>query len=154
MVNLFPNATPGLLKEWTDIHRFLWAGCAVFTLVSGKTGTRYTYRIRVPKNNKNPSGIGPYFVSLLNGPNDYAYMGMVTKQRDNYVATQASRMGAEAPSAIALRWFLARAAQGGEPCGALQFWHEGHCGRCGRKLTVPESVAAGIGPECAGRMGA
>ena len=27
-------------------------------------------------------------------------------------------------------------------------WHEGRCGRCGRKLTVPESIEAGYGPEC------
>jgi hypothetical protein len=27
--------------------------------------------------------------------------------------------------------------------------HNGSCGRCGRKLTVPTSIKAGIGPECA-----
>lgn len=26
---------------------------------------------------------------------------------------------------------------------------EGACGRCGRKLTVPGSIASGIGPTCA-----
>lgn len=26
------------------------------------------------------------------------------------------------------------------------------CGRCGRELTDPESIARGIGPECAGRL--
>jgi hypothetical protein len=30
----------------------------------------------------------------------------------------------------------------------LEVWHEGRCGRCGRALTVPESVERGIGPEC------
>ena len=30
--------------------------------------------------------------------------------------------------------------------------HEGRCGRCGRKLTVPESIESGFGPECAGRL--
>lgn len=29
----------------------------------------------------------------------------------------------------------------------------GHCGVCGRTLTNPESIDAGIGPICAGRMG-
>jgi hypothetical protein len=29
----------------------------------------------------------------------------------------------------------------------------GHCGVCGRTLTDPESIARGIGPVCAGRMG-
>ncbi len=31
--------------------------------------------------------------------------------------------------------------------------HEGRCGRCGRTLTVPESVTEGIGPECRKIMG-
>jgi hypothetical protein len=29
--------------------------------------------------------------------------------------------------------------------------HEGICGACGRKLTTPESLARGVGPECWGR---
>lgn len=29
----------------------------------------------------------------------------------------------------------------------------GHCGICGRTLTDPDSIAAGIGPVCAGRAG-
>ena len=33
----------------------------------------------------------------------------------------------------------------------VQVWHEGRCGKCGRKLTVPESLTSGLGPECAGR---
>jgi len=32
--------------------------------------------------------------------------------------------------------------------------HEGRCGRCNRKLTVPESIENGLGPECAGKMAA
>jgi len=32
--------------------------------------------------------------------------------------------------------------------------HEGKCGRCGRKLTVPLSIETGIGPECASKMAA
>lgn len=30
----------------------------------------------------------------------------------------------------------------------IEVWHEGRCGRCGRRLTVPESIANGLGPEC------
>lgn len=31
--------------------------------------------------------------------------------------------------------------------------HEGRCVRCNRKLTHPESIKSGIGPECAGKWG-
>lgn len=34
------------------------------------------------------------------------------------------------------------------------YGHElGHCGVCGRTLTDPESISAGIGPKCAARLG-
>jgi hypothetical protein len=33
----------------------------------------------------------------------------------------------------------------------LEVWHEGRCGACGRRLTVPESIERGLGPECYGR---
>ncbi|MGQ4872128.1 MAG: DUF6011 domain-containing protein, partial [Candidatus Thorarchaeota archaeon] len=28
----------------------------------------------------------------------------------------------------------------------VRIWHEGKCGRCGRRLTVPESIESGYGP--------
>jgi len=34
----------------------------------------------------------------------------------------------------------------------VEFWHEGVCGKCGRKLTVPESIESGFGPECIKRV--
>lgn len=30
----------------------------------------------------------------------------------------------------------------------VEVWHEGRCGHCGRRLTVPESIADGLGPRC------
>jgi hypothetical protein len=38
-------------------------------------------------------------------------------------------------------------AKGALPSG-WEFRHEGRCGRCGRTLTVPESIDSGFGPEC------
>jgi len=35
----------------------------------------------------------------------------------------------------------------------VQFWHEGRCGRCNRRLTVPESITLGFGPDCAAELG-
>lgn len=34
----------------------------------------------------------------------------------------------------------------------LEFHHEGCCGRCGKALTVPESIETGIGPVCGRHM--
>jgi hypothetical protein len=143
----------GRLTEWADIHKFVFAGNATFTLV-GKTA-RYTFKMRM-KDSINQPGAVVYFVSLLNGPdneNNYEYIGMLTdKDRQTIRTSRATRVAKEAGSFKAISWFLARMAQGGEPSNTLEFWHEGRCCRCGRKLTVPSSVASGIGPECAGRM--
>lgn len=35
----------------------------------------------------------------------------------------------------------------------VQFWHEGRCGHCGRRLTVPASINTGFGPDCAKKLG-
>lgn len=35
----------------------------------------------------------------------------------------------------------------------LLYYHEGKCGACARKLTVPESIINGIGPVCAEKRG-
>ena len=53
----------------------------------------------------------------------------------------------------AFAWFLASLSRPGtELPEQLEFWHAGRCGRCGRRLTVPASIASGFGPECAGRI--
>ena len=52
-----------------------------------------------------------------------------------------------APSAVAFGWVWERRQRlDALPC---EVWHEGRCGKCGRVLTVPESLILGLGPECA-----
>lgn len=118
---------------------------AVFTLVSKVTGTRFTFRIRCPKD---ANGSGIRFVDVLTGPentSDFSWLGMITAQR-GFVHGRKSRISPEAPSAKAFAWFWRNV--GSE---SVEMWHTGRCGRCGRELTVPESVATGIGPVCASR---
>lgn len=136
------------------IAEFVYAGNATFTIVSKASGTRFTYRLA---RKKGDDGVDrPWFAGLLNGPdneNGYAYMAVVS-QRARYALRfgHSSRVGQEAPSARLLTWFLRHlgAALAGAPTklDQVEFWHEGRCGRCGRKLTVPESIANGIGPVC------
>lgn len=33
----------------------------------------------------------------------------------------------------------------------MDMYHHGTCGKCGRRLTSPESIELGIGPECRGK---
>jgi hypothetical protein len=131
---------------------FALAGNARLTLVSKKTGQRFTYRVRQPKP-KDDRPV-PHFVKVLTGPDNeahYEFLGTVFKGGE-YRLGHRSRITAKAPSAQAWAWFWPKLLGGTLP-PQLEVWHEGRCGRCGRALTVPESIERGIGPECAAYMG-
>lgn len=129
------------------LKSFLFAGNATATFVSEKTGVRFTFKVRKPKADS------PTFVSLLSGPdneNDYSFLGTLF---DNgiYCHGKKSHVSPSAPSAVAARWVVERVMQD-KPLNGCQVFHEGRCGRCNRKLTVPESIETGLGPECATKV--
>lgn len=129
------------------IKTFVLAGNARFTLVSTKTGARFTYRARRPADDK------PTFVSVMTGPDNesmYEFLGSIFAD-GTYRHGGRSRIGYDASSAVAFRWMFDHVAHGRLP-ETLEFWHEGRCCRCGRTLTVPSSIESGIGPECATKM--
>lgn len=142
-------------RQITDAKQaldFLLGGNARLTLKSTKTQARYTYR--VSQTDFNPSF---YYVSYLTGSdneNDYAYIGMVknspTKRGTYFELTAKSKLLLDSlpikAFTFALNWINA-----GTIPETLEVWHEGRCCRCGRTLTVPESIASGWGPECAKR---
>ena len=129
---------------------FMLGGNATVTLVSTKTGTRFTYRFR--KAEDSPT----IFISLLNGPDneaDYKYLGRVADRL--WIGRKVPKPYDISPDSLgakALVWAWERLNRGELP-EALEIWHEGRCGRCNRKLTVPASIASGIGPECATKEG-
>lgn len=129
--------------------QFMFAGNSRTTVTSLKTGTRFTYKI-VKKRSK--SAAAPWFVSVLTGPdnsNDYTYIGYVNLKGE----FQAGRKGrADCPSFKAFAWAYHMLNKGTIP-DQLEVRHEGHCGRCNRVLTVPESIDRGLGPHCAGMIG-
>ena len=152
-----PPGHKGPLTTWEAVRTFLFAGNARFTLRSLKTGMRYTYRINVNKKDlKDPAKKSDpaYFVSLLRGADnerDYKYIGCMHGTR--FFITTASRLPRTSPSVVMLVKFLdvMEHKLDGVLGTRLEFWHDGRCARCGRVLTVPESVASGWGPECAKR---
>lgn len=140
--------TPNLFTSASDAIAFMLAGRATITLRSKATDARFTYKITASKDG------GIHFVSLLTGSdneNSYAYFGYI-KRGVFYHGGAKARVGEDASSTKAFVWTWKMLAQTRMP-ESLEVWHEGKCGRCGRKLTVPTSIANGIGPECATRVG-
>jgi hypothetical protein len=159
-----PTAMDGKLRSASEVLTYLLAGNATLTIRSLRTGTRYAYKVRRADKLPAKPWHTTWFVSLLNGPengNDFAYMGTIQfDDRKQHlpmaVARQwhygrASRMGPTAPSIGAFTWLYGHVQRGILPT-SVEVWHTGRCGRCGRKLTVPESIEAGIGPECAEKL--
>jgi hypothetical protein len=70
-----------------------------------------------------------------------------------YIQTKGSKISTDAPSAKAFRFFYDALAKGVDLAGKIEVRHAGKCGRCAKKLTTPQSVDTGIGPECAKLMG-
>jgi hypothetical protein len=139
----------GRITDAADAKRFILAGKARVTLKSSKTGARFTYRIGASKDGQ------IHFVSLLNGPDNetaYAYFGYIRRGGVYFHGGQKARVKADASSAKAFAWAWRNILSGSLPEN-LEVWHEGRCGRCGRALTVPESIRTGFGPECATRVG-
>jgi hypothetical protein len=152
------------------LRRWILAGSATFTLVSKKSGRRFTYKVQKAKNETGkplPNDI--YFIKVLTGCNnetDYAFFAYIKIPTDShrlaiYKHSEKSRLAEEAESCQVARWFFTEVLcrelfgnvqQGKQFPAPLEVWHEGKCGRCGRKLTAPESIASGVGPECAGKM--
>jgi hypothetical protein len=129
-----------------NINNFVFAGKAIFTIESQKTGTRYTYKVVQCESKKSL-----YFVSLLTGQNnehDYKYIGII----DNKVfkLTGKSKLAKTSKPVMAFAFFMAKMNKLNKI--GLNFFHEGKCGKCGRKLTTPESIKNGFGPTCLGGM--
>lgn len=140
------NEAPSSLQDGTIAKRFLLAGNAMVTLVSKRTGVRFTFRVRASDDGN------CHFVSVLTGPNnntDFSFLGTIFGKK-NYAHGRKSRILPTAPSAKAFAWawkFIERA----EVPSECEVHHEGRCGRCGRALSVPSSISIGLGPECEGK---
>lgn len=137
---------------------FILGGKAIFT-VSNPQGERYTFKVNrkdaEARFDRPNDGQPTFFVSLLTGPDngaDYAYLGVLGQRDDSVRLTKASRFTDTTRPVRVIRWALGLVFAGRSLPEGYQVHHEGRCGRCGRRLTVPESVDSGFGPECAGRV--
>lgn len=142
-------------------ERFMFAGNAYFSLKSMKTGMHYTYRVSRAFDEVKDDDTGEmvrkykdlWFVSLLTGPDNwenYTYIGICDANKD-FRTTAKSKLPRESAPIQGMIYTLRQLRETGEP-GQVEIWHAGKCGRCGRMLTVPESVESGFGPECIGKL--
>lgn len=134
--------------------KFLTAGKATFTVVSKRSGNRMTFKVR-----KAPSGDAkdrPLFVSVKDGAR-FFYLGSMFPRPSMkggwaYFHGRKSTLARDSAQDRTFRWLWGRIAEGMSIEEQAEFWHEGHCCRCGMSLIDPISIQRGIGPECWKRM--
>lgn len=128
-----------------QITRFVEAGNATVTLNSMKTGKHYTYKIKKISDNSTI-----YYVNLLtNGDNSgrYTYIGTYNSVSKLFRITSKSKMTYNSTPVKAFMYFC-KGLYRREIMKDLEVLHDNKCGRCNRKLTTPESIKYGFGPEC------
>lgn len=149
------------LLEGKQAVEYILAGRGVITVLNTETGNRFTFSFGRPADAEN--GSGPVFVTVMY-KNDQAlgvsgYLGAIW-ERSRFVA--AGKAGSQrrrdtefylAEELKAWGWIWDRLTSGRLPA-SFEIWHSGQCGRCGRMLTDPESIARGLGPDCAEAIGA
>lgn len=133
------------LFEIEEQKKFIFGGNAYFTIENPDTGNRFTYRISKAIKTEEED---LFWVSLLRGPDntsDYSFMGLI---KGGEYRHSKKKMSEDSKAAVAFRWWYGHLIKGSIPT-KINFYHCGRCCVCGRLLTTPESVKAGIGPKCA-----
>lgn len=128
---------------------FIIAGDAIFTVQNNK-GEHYTFRVEKKKAEKNYPDA--WFVRVMTGTENtahYSYLGLLDSEFGKIRLTRASRFAEDDVRTKVARWAIGKIWSREALPEGYEIRHNGHCGRCGRVLTNPESLDTGIGPECA-----
>jgi hypothetical protein len=122
---------------------FILAGNAIFTVKNVETDNRFTFKVTKHKVDD------IYFVKVLTNPDTFEFIGTIRKNSD-FKHSMKSRIKNDAKSVLVIDYIIKKLYKNELP-NIIEIWHEGKCGRCGRRLTVPDSIESGMGPECSKR---
>lgn len=142
---------------------------------------RFTYKVTRAKGDEPTRPWFVKVLTGQNNTEDYQYLGTIFQNGHGiiYRHGRKSTISEDAKSAKGIAWLVEKLdemieakrqvamadAMFGNPAAEsklkqveaklnqLEYYHMGHCGRCNRELTVPESIINGIGPECAKKVG-
>jgi hypothetical protein len=123
--------------------KYIHGGNSIFTVINTLTTKRFTFKVKKHKTED------VYFVSVLTGTDAYQYIGFL--KYSNFLYSNKSTISKDSQSVKVFSYIYQKLKEKNLP-EFVEFWHEGVCGKCGRKLTVPESIESGFGPECIKRV--
>lgn len=137
--------TSGIVEN-KYIKDFLLAGKCTCSIRNNKTGNEYLFEI--DENSKNDK---MYFIQSITGMGKI-YAGYLFLQEDGSITYNKGPKGQipEEDKRIQSILYVLKNYEVLPPYVIVQ--HLGKCARCRRKLTDPESIRRGLGPECAKKV--
>lgn len=134
---------------------FILAGTAVFTIVNENTGNRFTFRVRKAGWGTSNVKSDIFYVSVLTGSDNnscYTFLGSFFGGKNQmYRHSPKSKINFSAMSNKVVDWFFQNYFKNPSLYSTVKVYHSGKCGKCGKKLTTPESIKSGLGPYCGKR---
>jgi len=128
-----------------------------YTIKNERTGEHRTFLVKTQKEDARFAA-GERVAALLTGPNNESdYQGFAFVKGDGVVVWKKKRGDRQNPTSF--DWFadmlnvkvLGQLSRFGKSYEEYSCQCEKRCLRCNRKLTHPESLLSGFGPECEGR---
>ena len=138
------------ISEPEKALNYILAGKSEFTLVSTKTGKRIKYKLIRVKSKYGLDTEYVYFIKLGDGSNQIFAGTLYFRPDVNRFTFSTGAKGLKKSDSVEVQALLytVNALYNSNKNIGVEIYHAGKCGRCGRKLTTPESILTGLGPEC------
>lgn len=140
--------------EQSNALKFILAGKCEFVLHSTKTGDNFKFSMSKQQSKDNIEKY-IYFLNVLNeGDKKYAGVVWFDDKTSEFRFSQGKK-GQSDNKDLNIRSliFVLNKLFKEETVQYLDVYHLGRCGKCGKKLTTPESILTGLGPTCSKKAG-
>jgi len=130
--------------EHNKIRKFILAGDAYFTVVNVITKNKLTFHIIQPKEKS------PWFVWATNKKGKFCFLGTIFQRTSGLEYRWGWKNGKFTEDSIinkSFKYLWKKMLLNSLPPKII-FYHDGKCGRCGKRLTDPRSIMRGFGPHC------
>lgn len=131
---------------YNDALEYIIGQRAIYTLHNENSGNRFTYKTKQSKKNSNFLNI--YVLTGPNNTRDYTLLGYINKSTWSFNPSKFSSISSDAQSFKVFEWVYNRLRSNSLP-EYIKAIHYNTCCRCGKVLTRPHTIAAGIGDDCA-----
>ncbi len=126
---------------------FILGGKSKFTLENIQTKNHLTFVVNKCADKQ------MFFVSVCNKYEGYMFIGCLytNVELTEFTFVKSKKLDAEKEQ-LSVKTFMyikTNYLENNFPNEVMKFYHFGYCCKCGRTLTTPESIKAGIGPYCA-----